>query len=181
MRGRIPKYETRAHFSRDRRSHSDRSRAEPDDLLGRVAAERTRGARPRHQKAQCVGHVHADAGTSRRRDQRAVRAVHTRYGAAIDRRTEQPRRRRSERDRPRALPRPRRAAHLRATVGASHRRRGAVLHARDRLRLLVRSRGSDQQVGARRNHWRLRSPDPHAAARRRRHDEHPGARRRPRA
>src|SRR5438067_1020864 len=43
--GRIPKYETRPRFSRDRRSHSDRSRAEPDDLLGRVAAERTPGAR----------------------------------------------------------------------------------------------------------------------------------------
>ena len=42
-------------------------------------------------------------------------------------------------------------------VGAPHRRRGAVLHARHRLRLLVRSRGSDQQVGPRRDHRRLRA------------------------
>ena len=133
------------------------------------------------RKLNVVGHLHAGAGASRRRDQRAVRAVHARHGPALDRRAEQPRRRRAERDRPGAVPRHRRAAHRRAARGASDRRRGAVLHARDRLRLLVRSRGSHQQVGARRDRRRLRAADSHAAARRARDDEHPGTRRRSRA
>ena len=63
---------------------------------------------------------------------------------------------------------------VRAAGGAPHRRRRAVLHARHRLRLLVRSRGSDRQVGPRGDRRRLRPADPHAPARRGRDDEHPG-------
>ena len=64
---------------------------------------------------------------------------------------------------------------------APHRWRGAVFHARHRLRLFVRSAGSDRQVGPQGDRGRLRAADPHAPSRRRAHHEHPGPRRRPRA
>ncbi len=102
-------------------------------------------------------------------------------GLARNRRPDQSRRGRPERDRPRAVPRHRRAAHLGAPVGAPDRRRRAVLHPRDRLRLLVRSAGGDRQVGPRRDRRRLRPPDPHVPPRRVPDDEHPGPRRRSRA
>ena len=130
--------------------------AEPHDLFRGVARERPHRAGARDSQAECLGHVHAGAGASRRRDQRALRAVHPWNGVALRRRAEQPWGRRAERDRPGAVPRHRRPAHRGAGGRSSHRRRGAVLHARDRLRLLVRSRGSHQQVGARRDHRRLR-------------------------
>ena len=47
--------------------------------------ERPRRARPGAPQAQRRGHVHAGAGASRRRAQRAVRAVHARHGPALDR------------------------------------------------------------------------------------------------
>ena len=43
-----------------------------------------------------------------------------------------------------------------------------------RLRLFVQPAGSDRQVGTRRDHRRLRPPDPHLPARRLPDDEHPG-------
>ena len=60
-------------------------------------------------------------------------------------------------------------------------RRRAVLHPRDRLRLLVLAAGSDRQVGTERDGRRFRPPDPHAASRGPADDEHPGRRRRSRA
>ena len=104
-----------------------------------------------------------------------------RHGPALDRPAEQPRRRRAERNRPRAVPRHRRAAHGRAALGAPHRRRRAVFHARHRLRLFVRSAGSDSEMGPRGHRRRLRPAHPHAPSRRRGDDEHPGPRRRSRA
>ena len=74
-----------------------------------------------------------------------------------------------------------RAAYERAAVGTPDRRRRAVFHARHRLRLFVRSRGSDRQVGPRGDRRRLRAAVPHAASGGRRDHEHPGRRRRSRA
>ena len=69
---------------------------------------------------------------------------------------------------PGAVPVARRAADRGAAGRASLRRRRAVLHARDRLRLLVQRRGIDREVGARRDRRRLRPPHPRDPARRHR-------------
>ena len=58
----------------------------------------------------------------------------------------------------------RRAAHRGAAGRASLRRRGAVLHPRDRFRLLVQHRGVDREVGTRRDRRRLRPADSDDAA-----------------
>ena len=87
-------------------------------------------------------------------------------GHADDARHGDARRRRPERDRPGDLRGARRAAHRGAAGGPSLRRRRAVLHARDRLRLLVQRRGDDREVGARRDPRRLRPAHPHDPPRR---------------
>ena len=58
---------------------------------------------------------------------------------------------------------------LRTEELAAHapvRRRGAVLHARGRLRLLVQHRRDVREVGPRRDHRRLRAADSHDPSRR---------------
>ena len=151
------------------------------NYLARRPEQRPRRARPGDSQAGRLRHVHAGSGASRRRDQRAVRHVHPWHGPALDRPAEQPRRRRTERNRPGAVPRHGRAAHRRTALGAPHRRRRAVFHARHRLRLFVRPPGSDPEMGPRGHRRRLRAAAAHAAPRRRPDHEHSGPRRRPRA
>ena len=76
------------------------------------------------------------------------------------------RRRRAERDWPGAVRAARGAAHRRIARGASLRRRGAVLHARDRFRLLVQHRRDVREVGPPGDPRRLRADDPHHPSRR---------------
>ena len=68
-------------------------------------------------------------------------------GHAVGARDRDARRRRPERDRAGDLPGARRAAHRGAAGRSPVRRRGAVLHARDRLRLLVQPRGVASRSG----------------------------------
>ena len=114
-------------------------------------------------------HLHAHHRASRRREQRAAGDAEPRPGLSHRAGDRDPRQRRAERDRPRDLRGARRAADRRARGAAPLRRRGAVLHARGRLRLLLRHRRDVREVGARGDHRRLRAADPHDSAGRHHH------------
>ncbi len=81
------------------------------------------------------------------------------------------RRRRTERDRHRALRRAGRPPHRGTADRASLRWRRAVLHARGGLWLLVQPGGNAREVGPSGDPRRLRAPHPDPAARRHRDDE----------
>ena len=120
---------------------------------GAVAGPHGRGAAgcrradPPVAQAGLVWHVHADDRAPRRRGQCAARETGARRRHARGPRLGHARRRRPERDRPGAVPGVGRAAHRGAPRGAPLRRRGAVLHARRRFRLLVQRGGVDREVG----------------------------------
>ena len=87
------------------------------------------------------------------------------------------------RNRSGVVPRHRRPAHVRETaLGASAlMARSSISRARDRLRLLFRSPGSNREMGTRGHCRRLCPADPHPPPRCGAHNEYPGPRRRPRA
>ena len=103
-----------------------------------------------------------------------ARAAESRARVSDRARDGDPRQRRAERDRPRDFRGARRAADGGARRAPSLRRGGAVLHARGRLRLLVQHRRDLREMGPRRDHRRLRPPDPDDSPRRdHRHEPRP--------
>ncbi len=118
------------------------------------------------RKLDTVGNFMMTTAHPGRREQRDAGVLLARQGIPHVAGHGDARRRRAERDRPGAVRGARGAAHRGAAGGASLRRRRAVLHARDRFRLLVQRRRDAREVGPPGDPRRLRAHDPHDPARR---------------
>ena len=147
-----------------------RADARRPDRRGTGPCRSRAGASPPGQ----LGHLHDGDRASRRRKQRAARDAQSGIGSIAPRLRPQHGAMAGQNEiGPGDVRVARRAPHRGACRAAPVRRRGAVLHARSRFRVLLRPRGNDRQVGSRRDYRRLRAPDSHGPPRRH-HRQTPG-------